>query len=356
MKIQRSTPHPLRLIVIAGMVAGAVLAAPTAQAAPPATTDRAAITVTSTLATTVAAQLGGDTAGSYLDSRTGKLVVTVTTEAAAQKARAAGASAQIVKHSGATLQAATAELSRSAAVTGTSWAVDPISNQVVVTADSTVTGAKLNQLKATVAKLGSAARLESTPGVLSPFIAGGDAIYTSGARCSLGFNVASADGTPYVLTAGHCTNIGPNWTGPGNQTLGTRVNSSFPGNDYGLIRYADGWDRPGGVNMYDGSVRDITGAADPVVGQGVERVGSTTGRHGGTVLAVNATVNYAQGAVTGMIRTNVCSEPGDSGGALFSGNTAVGLTSGGSGNCSSGGETFFQPAVEAMFNNAVWVY
>ncbi|WP_241780208.1 trypsin-like serine protease, partial [Streptomyces wadayamensis] len=45
---------------------------------------------------------------------------------------------------------------------------------------------------------------------------------------------------------------------------------------------------------------------------------------------------------------NVCAEPGDSGGALFAGSTALGLTSGGSGNCSSGGTTFFQPVTEAL--------
>src|SRR5207302_5222884 len=105
------------------------------------------------------------------------------------------------------------------------WAVDPTTDRVVVTADGTVTGAKLTRLKATVAGLGGTARLERTPGVLRTFIAGGDAIYTGGARCSLGFNVASADGTPYVLTAGHCTNIGDTWYGPGNRYLGNRVGS-----------------------------------------------------------------------------------------------------------------------------------
>jgi streptogrisin D len=44
----------------------------------------------------------------------------------------------------------------------------------------------------------------------------------------------------------------------------------------------------------------------------------------------------------------VCAEPGDSGGSLFDGDTALGLTSGGSGDCASGGETFFQPVTEAL--------
>jgi streptogrisin D len=35
-------------------------------------------------------------------------------------------------------------------------------------------------------------------------------------------------------------------------------------------------------------------------------------------------------------------------GAEFDGDTAIGLTSGGSGDCTSGGTTFFQPVTEAL--------
>jgi hypothetical protein len=74
------------------------------------------------------------------------------------------------------------------------------------------------------------------------------------------------------------------------------------------------------------------------------------------VTATNATVNYAEGTVTGLIKTNVCAEGGDSGGSLFDGAKALGLTSGGSGNCSSGGTTFFQPVTEALSVYGVSVY
>jgi streptogrisin D len=57
-----------------------------------------------------------------------------------------------------------------------------------------------------------------------------------------------------------------------------------------------------------------------------------------------------------MISTTVCAEPGDSGGALFAGNTALGLTSGGSGNCSAGGVTFFRPVTEALNVYGVRIY
>ena len=78
--------------------------------------------------------------------------------------------------------------------------------------------------------------------------------------------------------------------------------------------------------------------------------------HGGSVTGLNATVNYPQGTVFGLIRTSVCAEPGDSGGSLFAGNTALGITSGGSGNCSSGGTTFFQPVTEVLNRFGLSVY
>jgi streptogrisin D len=70
--------------------------------------------------------------------------------------------------------------------------------------------------------------------------------------------------------------------------------------------------------------------------------------HEGTVQALNASVTYPEGTVNGLIQTDVCAEPGDSGGALFAGDKALGMTSGGSGDCSSGGETFFQPVTTAL--------
>lgn len=76
--------------------------------------------------------------------------------------------------------------------------------------------------------------------------------------------------------------------------------------------------------------------------------GSTAGWHCGSVQAKNQTVNYAQGTVYGLTRTNVCAEPGESGGSFILGNQAQGMTSGGSGDCTSGGTTYFQPVNEVL--------
>jgi streptogrisin D len=253
--------------------------------------------------------------------------------------------------------AITATLSKDATIPGTAWQTNP-DGRIIVSYDDTVTGGKLTALTNVTKQFGDRVTLEKMSGTLSKFIRGGDAIYGGQYRCSLGFNVRSGS-TYYFLTAGHCTNIASSWYANSSKTtlLGTRSGTSFPGNDYGIVRYSTSYtNHPGNVNLYNGSTQDITSAGNAFVGQAVKRSGSTTGLRSGSVTGTNATVNYAEGTVTGLIRTNVCAEGGDSGGALFAGTVALGLTSGGSGNCSSGGTTYFQPVTEVLSRYGVSVY
>ena len=83
-------------------------------------------------------------------------------------------------------------------------------------------------------------------------------------------------------------------------------------------------------------------ARPAVEGASVCRSGATTGWHCGIIQQRDASVTYPQGNVSGLIRTNVCAEPGDSGGSFVSGDQAQGVASGGSGDCSRG-ITYFQP-------------
>ncbi|MFI9495208.1 S1 family peptidase [Streptomyces halstedii] len=301
------------------------------------------------LATTLDKSLGADASGAYYDAETKHLVVNVLDQAAAELVRQAGGTARVVQNSTADLTAARQTLSERASLPGTSWAVDPVSNKVVVTADSTVDGAALDKLGKVVDGLGAKAELVRTAGEFTPLIAGGDAIWGNGGRCSLGFNVVKG-GEPYFLTAGHCTDAITSWsdTQTGSE-IGSNAGSSFPGNDYGLVKYTASVAHPSAVDLYNGSSQAITKAGEATVGMTVTRSGSTTQVHDGQVTALNATVNYGNGdIVNGLIQTTVCAEPGDSGGSLFSGDTAIGLTSGGSGDCSAGGTTFFQPVPEAL--------
>ncbi|MFH8570128.1 S1 family peptidase [Streptomyces sp. NPDC017993] len=180
---------------------------------------------------------------------------------------------------------------------------------------------------------------------------GGSAIFGGSSRCSLGFNV-TVQGAPAFLTAGHCGNESETWTADqaGSQPLGTVQDSKFPETDFALVTYDDPAAQPeSAVDLQDGTTQEITKAAEAAVGMKVQRSGSTTGLSDGTVTGLDATVNYGNGdIVNGLIQTDVCAEPGDSGGAMFSGDSAVGLTSGGSGDCTQGGETFFQPVTDAL--------
>ena len=270
---------------------------------------------------------------------------------------ASQASAAPVNPATLSASAITSTLSKDASIPGTAWQTNP-DGRIIVSYDDTVTGGKLSALTNVTKQFGDRVTLEKLSGKLTKYIAGGDAIYGGQYRCSLGFNVRSGS-TYYFLTAGHCGNIASSWYSNSSKTtlLGTTYGSSFPGNDYAIVKYSTSYtNHPGTVDLYNGSSQDITSAGNATVGQAVKRSGSTTGVHSGTVTAVNATVNYAEGTVTGLIRTNVCAEGGDSGGALFAGSVALGLTSGGSGNCSSGGTTYFQPVTEVLSRYGVSVY
>lgn len=248
----------------------------------------------------------------------------------------------------ATLLARVSDAVLKAGVGGTAWHVDEASGQVVVTADSTVSRAGIAELRKATGADAGALRIERDSGVFAPLGSAGDAIYGSGYRCSLGFNVVSGS-TYYFLTAGHCGDVSRNWYANSAQTtlIGPTVGSSFPGNDYALVRYDNAsLSHPGGFT-----------AADAYIGESVKRTGSTTGTHSGTVTALDVTVHYSGGGtVRGMIQTNVCAEPGDSGGPLYDGSKALGITSGGSGNCRTGGTTFYQPVPEALAKYNVSVY
>ncbi|MGW9400509.1 S1 family peptidase [Streptomyces sp. NPDC055642] len=300
------------------------------------------------LASTLAQDLGADAAGTYYDAKSKSLVVNVLDEAAAEAVESAGAEARVVTNSLAELRSAHTTLEQDATIPGTAWVTDPTTNKVVVTADRTVSGAEWAKLTEVVDSLGAKAELQRTKGEYKPFVAGGDAITGNGGRCSLGFNVTKG-GEPHFLTAGHCTEGISTWSDSSGGVIGENAASSFPGDDYGLVKYTADVDHPSEVNLYDGSTQAISGAAEATVGMQVTRSGSTTQVHSGAVTGLDATVNYGNGdIVNGLIQTDVCAEPGDSGGSLFSGSSAVGLTSGGSGDCTSGGTTFFQPVTEAL--------
>lgn len=301
--------------------------------------------------TDLVARLGASrTAGSWVDTA-GRPVVAVTDEKAAAEVERAGARAKMVSHSMKDLKAATRTLRSAPRVAGTAWALDYRSNQVVVRGDSTVSASDWSRLTGVAEGIGGFVRMERTEGTFTTRINGAQPILSTAGRCSAGFNVTDGK-SDYILTAGHCGPDGSVWFADdrGRRQVGTSLRGSFPGDDYSLVKYDSGRAGQGAdvVSVGDGKGVRITGLADPEVGQRIFRSGSTSGLRQGEVTALNATVNYPEGTVTGLIETNVCAEPGDSGGPMFADGVALGLTSGGSGDCVAGGTTFFQPVTKAL--------
>ncbi|MER8006941.1 S1 family peptidase [Streptomyces sp. NPDC094149] len=286
--------------------------------------------------------------GSWFEPATGRLTVAVTRGANTEAVRATGATVRIVEHSARRLDATKAHIDALSAPAGVgSWYVDPKANKVVVDVVAAHRGD--NDVRAFLARARQAGpvAVEETAAAPRTFAAGtvgGDPYYTGNVRCSIGFSVYGG-----FITAGHCDQHTGAVYGWDRSYIGNFQGSSFPDNDYAWVNVGSGWWTVPVVLGW-GTVSDqlVRGSAEAPVGASICRSGSTSHWHCGTVLAKNETVNYSQGAVHQMTKTSVCAEPGDSGGSFISGDQAQGVTSGGWGNCSSGGETWYQPVNEIL--------
>ncbi|MFJ5834602.1 S1 family peptidase [Streptomyces sp. NPDC093089] len=306
--------------------------------------EKAAVAVEKAARQSVGAAYGG----SWFDAASGRLVVAVTDRAEEAEVRALGADTRLVRHSAAALDRAKARLDTLRAPAGVAgWHVDPRTNSVVV---DVVRSERQNPAVRSFvdrARAGgpvTVAETEQAPRTYAAGTVGGDPYYTGNVRCSIGFSVYGG-----FVTAGHCGRAGAAVRGWDGSAMGTFQGSSFPGDDYAYVSIHSGWWTVPVVLGW-GTIPDqlVRGSAEAPVGSSICRSGSTTHWRCGTVLAKNETVNYSQGAVYQMTKTSVCAEGGDSGGSFLSGDQAQGVTSGGWGNCSSGGETWFQPINEIL--------
>lgn len=307
--------------------------------------------------TTLRAQLGSRFAGAWLTDGAEQLVVAVTTESDAEKVEAAGAEAKIVTTSESeldTLKDTIDEHAEDATQSVAGWYVDVTTSSVVVVAKpggEADAQALIDASNVTASAGADTVRIVTSDESPTPLydVRGADAYYiNSTARCSIGFAVVGG-----FVSAGHCGSVGDTTAGTNKISQGTFKVSSFPSNDYSFISVNSNWTPTAVVNDFSGGTVAVNGSEEAAVGSAVCRSGSTTGTHCGTIQAKNATVNYAEGTVNGLTRTDVCAEPGDSGGSWMSGNQAQGVTSGGSGDCTSGGVTFFQPINEILTANSL---
>lgn len=283
----------------------------------------------------LAEQLDDAFAGSWVED--GVLHVATTDEDAVATVEDEGATAVSVEYSLADLEAWTHELDRVLAGDADipSWFVDTPTNTIVVAArvGAQERARELVEGTGIPSEVVTVVETDETPRARFDVVGGNAFIIGSRSRCSVGFAVTGG-----FITAGHCGRTGATTSNP----TGTFAGASFPGNDHAFVRTGAGTNLLGQVNNYSGGRVQVAGSTPALVGAAVCRSGSTTGWHCGYVTALNSSVTYPEGTVRGLIRTTVCAEPGDSGGSLLAGNQAQGVTSGGSGNCRTGGTTYFQ--------------
>ncbi|HET6360408.1 S1 family peptidase [Streptomyces sp.] len=291
---------------------------------------------------------GSSYGGSWFDAKSGKLTVAVTDGHKAGSVRATGAAVRLVTHSAQQLDAAKKKIDALDAPAGvSSWHVDPKANRVVVNVVASERGDNDVAMFVARARQSGPVQIKETTEAPKTFAAGtvgGDPYYTGNVRCSIGFSVYGG-----FVTAGHCGQPGMGVRGWDGSYIGNFQGSSFPDNDYAWVNVGSGWWTVPVVLGW-GTVSDqlVRGSREAPVGASICRSGSTTHWHCGNVLAKNETVNYSQGAVHQMTKTSVCAEGGDSGGSFISGDQAQGVTSGGWGNCSGGGQTWYQPVNEIL--------
>ncbi|SDT19755.1 ricin-type beta-trefoil lectin domain protein [Actinoplanes derwentensis] len=292
------------------------------------------------------AQLGDRFGGAWIAAGATRLTVAVTRAKDAARVRAEGAVPTIVARGERSLDTARATLDRNgAAAPGTvrGWFVDPAANSVVVTVQP---GAEADARRFAAASGAGAVTIRTAAARPEPMYdtRGGDQYVINGnTLCSVGFAVAGG-----FVTAGHCGGTGSPTLGFNNVAQGTFAGSSFPGNDYAWVRTNANWVSQPWVNNYSGGNVLVSGSQEAAIGSSICRSGRTTGWRCGTLLGRNETINYAQGSVSGLSRSNACAQPGDSGGSWISGNQAQGVTSGGTGDCTSGGTMWFQPVNEIL--------
>ncbi|MEV2274380.1 S1 family peptidase [Nocardiopsis sp. NPDC049922] len=293
--------------------------------------------------------LGEDFGGALFDVDTLDLTVQVTDPSASEAVRDAGAVPELVDNGEAALEAVVEALDAAAdeaPATVHGWYADPVRDAVVI---ESAPGHEA-EAEALAERVGAEAdtvveESAGTPRTYADIVGGNPYYFQEGGGwyvCSVGFGVVGG-----YVTAGHCGAEGSDtWRDvPGTERIGTVAGSVFPTSDMAWVRVTGpGFVPTAEVNDYDGGTVTVTGSTEAPVGASVCRSGQTTGWHCGVVEAKNQTVRYSGNErVQGLTRTTACAEGGDSGGSWLAGTEAQGVTSGGSGNCTFGGTTYFQP-------------
>lgn len=251
-------------------------------------------------------------------------------------------------------------------------------NRVELAVPSAPTAKQRAYATAAAAKYGSALRVvtrDERPAAMAcpsrnacdrPLQGGVHIHANNGTTCTGGFNVQGG-GRKWMLTAGHCLyyagfNPWQYWltknSNGSNRTFGGAVQywwyGGSAGRDFALISVDNAAENPQPTIFADSSGRSITGTSTAVVGLYLCKSGQTTGYRCGNVTSTSVTVSYTDGVtLRDMIRADIYTCKGDSGGPVFANFSAYGLLSGASMNISSScGDTAYIAKIGSALSTA----
>lgn len=283
---------------------------------------------------------GAGYAGSWIERKADGSFAFVVATAGAEAAAVPDVEVRRVRYSLGRLQSAMDQLDGSAQrrVLGISktyggvhsWHVDPQSNSLVIAVAPGATEEAVDLIASSGADASVVRFVESVgePRLTATIRGGIEYTINNQYLCSVGFSVTRGS-TKGFVTAGHCGSPGAT-VRVGGAVVGSFSQSNFPGNDRAWVQVGAAHTLQPQVSDYSGGNVIVRGSTEAATGAAVCRSGRTTGYRCGTITAKNVTVNYAEGTVRGLTRSNACIGGGDSGGSwITSAGQAQGVSSGG---------------------------
>ncbi|MBU7600361.1 S1 family peptidase [Streptomyces sp. P38-E01] len=297
------------------------------------------------------------------------LVVNVGDKADAAEVRNAGLTARTPDHRAEKLERIKKALDeRASEITPegvTSWSVDVEAGKVEIRVADAGTKAAKGFLKAASKYEGAVNVVKGEKPVTfqQSVLPGSKMTYSgSGGYCSVGYGAKDDSGKDFLVTAGHCIGEGDQLLNNGGQFAtaeDTRFAIGTDSVDMGIAALESGASISTDVDTYGNGSVSVQGGERALPGADLCKGGATTGWTCGKVQEYDVTVTYTDPSggpdtvVTGLGRSTVCTEGGDSGGAYISGSQAQGMTSGGPmgqtcGGVDDTGSSYFQPLDDTL--------
>lgn len=280
-------------------------------------------------------------AGDYVDTKSGKLTVNLTSKQRADKVNAPHTDTRVVSRSTADLEAAKKsvdELTKRFAPRGVTYYIDVRKNVVTVEATRALLDkGRTREFVEAARKLGPAVEVKIVDKKVAPTttMQDGDEISNGESSCSMGWWVKK-DGEDQVMTAGHCVaedNENTIWAHEGARPIGRKDASNWGPMDWGTLRHEGlpGMPSPHGpmplpppnvstkVDLkHDDATAKISGFSKAPVGTEICKSGERTGQTCGPITAHDVTLTYADGTtLEGMSQAALVVDHGDSGGPVY---------------------------------------